>query len=72
MIITILETKFDVGVPKETMLSMKPIQDIHAIEEQKARLDKINMPYALAECRKVTKKTDVFLGWSLITQLPLW
>lgn len=72
MVITVLETKFDIGVPKETMLSMEPTQDMHAIEEQEARLDKINMPYALVECRKITKKTDVFLGWALITQLPLW
>lgn len=69
MLIKVLETKFELEVPKERMLVMAPVKDMHYIEEMEAHYDKIEMPYALVEC---TNKREGFLGWSLITQLPLW
>jgi len=77
MIINLIESKFEVGPIKEHMLYMEPTEDMNYIEEVEAHFDKIGMPYALVECRtivgKITaKKKNVFLGWSLITELPLW
>lgn len=71
MVITVLETMFEVGDLKKTMLAMQPTQDMHEIEERESYFDKIQMPYALVECRTITRDKNVFLGWSLITQLPL-
>lgn len=79
MIVTVLESNFNLDyTPKESMLAMEPTQDMHAIEEMEAHYDKIKMPYALVECRMPAKRLvkdvrkEKFLGWSLITQLPLW
>ena len=76
MKLTVLETKFDLSdtVPSASMLALEPTTDMHAIEEWEARLDKQGILYALVECteRKHKKSNEmVFLGWSLITPLPL-
>lgn len=71
MIINIIETKFKLDKATEGMLLIEPTQDMHAIEELETHLDVIAMPYALVECRKFTKGHDRFLGYSLVTQLPV-
>lgn len=71
MLINIIETNFELNKATESMLVLPPTPDMHEIETWEDHFDTIQMPYALVECRKVTKHTDVFLGYSLITQLPI-
>ena len=71
MLINIIESNFELNRATESMLVMTPTPDMHEIEVWEDHFDTIQMPYALVECRKITKTDDIFLGYSLVTQLPL-
>lgn len=73
MIINVLESNFRLEKEvTQSALLMEPTQDMHEIEAWENRLDSLNVFYALVECRKVTKRQDIFLGWSLITKDSLY
>jgi len=68
MQINVLENKNNIKVSNNSAdpkFFVGPIKDMHEIENWEDRLDHNEISYALVEFRKVTKHTDVFLGWAI-------
>ena len=47
-------------------LVIDPTYDMDVIEYWEDKFIKRNIGYAIVECRKVTKKKNEFLGWSIV------
>ncbi len=70
-VVNILETKFKLKSAKEADLTIPPTKDMHEIEAWEYKFDQQGIRYALVECRQQTKRKDVFLGYSLVTEYTL-
>jgi len=55
------------GVAAEKNLLFDPIKDMHHVEEFENMLVKLGISHFVVECRKITRRGDVFLGWSICT-----